>query len=107
MADPRIGLHNLKPAPGSRKAPKRVGRGEGSGTGKTAAFPLPILQRLAAHPTRPAPSASKKDIGIALGLSFAASKSRTLLIDRYIVGAWIISPLKKTVLRKVEHILAP
>src|SRR5437016_235243 len=32
----RIGLHNLSPAPGSRKAPKRVGRGEGSGTGKTA-----------------------------------------------------------------------
>jgi large subunit ribosomal protein L15 len=30
------GLHTLKPAPGSRKAPKRVGRGEGSGTGKTA-----------------------------------------------------------------------
>ena len=34
--DERIGLHNLHPAPGSRKAPKRVGRGEGSGTGKTA-----------------------------------------------------------------------
>ncbi len=32
----RIGLHNLKPAPGSRKPRKRVGRGEGSGTGKTA-----------------------------------------------------------------------
>jgi large subunit ribosomal protein L15 len=32
----RIGLHNLQPAPGSRKARKRVGRGEGSGTGKTA-----------------------------------------------------------------------
>ncbi len=32
----RIGLHSLKPAPGSRKARKRVGRGEGSGTGKTA-----------------------------------------------------------------------
>ena len=32
----RIGLHTLKPAPGSRKARKRVGRGEGSGTGKTA-----------------------------------------------------------------------
>ncbi len=31
-----IGLHSLKPAPGSRKARKRVGRGEGSGTGKTA-----------------------------------------------------------------------
>jgi large subunit ribosomal protein L15 len=35
-AEERIGLHNLKPAPGSRKARKRVGRGEGSGTGKTA-----------------------------------------------------------------------
>ena len=31
-----IGLHNLKPAPGSRKKRKRVGRGEGSGTGKTS-----------------------------------------------------------------------
>jgi large subunit ribosomal protein L15 len=31
-----IGLHTLKPAPGSRKARKRVGRGEGSGLGKTA-----------------------------------------------------------------------
>jgi large subunit ribosomal protein L15 len=38
MADDaeRIGLHNLKPAPGSRRPRKRVGRGEGSGTGKTA-----------------------------------------------------------------------
>src|SRR3954467_1441089 len=37
MADePRIGLHTLKPAPGSRKERKRVGRGEGSGFGKTA-----------------------------------------------------------------------
>jgi len=32
----RIGLHSLKPAPGSRKARKRVGRGEGSGVGKTS-----------------------------------------------------------------------
>jgi large subunit ribosomal protein L15 len=32
----RIGLHSLKPAPGSRKSRKRVGRGEGSGVGKTA-----------------------------------------------------------------------
>jgi large subunit ribosomal protein L15 len=31
-----IGLHNLKPAPGSRKRRKRVGRGEGSGVGKTS-----------------------------------------------------------------------
>ena len=34
--DERIGLHSLKPAPGSRKPRKRVGRGEGSGTGKTS-----------------------------------------------------------------------
>jgi large subunit ribosomal protein L15 len=31
-----FGLHTLKPAKGSRKKRKRVGRGEGSGTGKTA-----------------------------------------------------------------------
>ena len=31
-----IGLHNLKPAPGSRKTRKRVGRGHGSGHGKTS-----------------------------------------------------------------------
>ena len=29
-------LHELKPAPGSRRPRKRVGRGPGSGTGKTA-----------------------------------------------------------------------
>jgi large subunit ribosomal protein L15 len=32
----RIGLHSLKPAPGSRKQRKRLGRGEGSGYGKTS-----------------------------------------------------------------------
>jgi large subunit ribosomal protein L15 len=32
----RVGLHTLKPSKGSRKTRKRVGRGEGSGTGKTA-----------------------------------------------------------------------
>jgi large subunit ribosomal protein L15 len=31
-----IGLHSLRPAPGSRRRPKRVGRGDGSGVGKTA-----------------------------------------------------------------------
>lgn len=35
-APERVGLHNLKPAPGSRKTRKRLGRGEGSGTGKTS-----------------------------------------------------------------------
>jgi large subunit ribosomal protein L15 len=32
----RIGLHSLKPARGSRKQRKRIGRGEGSGYGKTS-----------------------------------------------------------------------
>jgi large subunit ribosomal protein L15 len=32
----RIGLHNLKPNEGAKRGRKRVGRGEGSGTGKTA-----------------------------------------------------------------------
>jgi large subunit ribosomal protein L15 len=32
----KIGLHNLKPAPGSHRDRKRLGRGPGSGTGKTA-----------------------------------------------------------------------
>jgi large subunit ribosomal protein L15 len=40
MADtPRseeIGLHNLSPKPGSKKPRKRIGRGEGSGLGKTS-----------------------------------------------------------------------
>ena len=32
----RIGLHSLAPNPGSRRPRKRIGRGEGSGTGKTS-----------------------------------------------------------------------
>jgi len=31
-----IGLHTVRPKPGARHAPKRVGRGEGSGHGKTS-----------------------------------------------------------------------
>lgn len=32
----KIGLHNLAPAPGSHRGRKRIGRGPGSGTGKTS-----------------------------------------------------------------------
>jgi large subunit ribosomal protein L15 len=32
----RVGLHSLSPAPGSRKNRKRIGRGPGSGHGKTS-----------------------------------------------------------------------
>ena len=36
MATDKIGLHNLSPAPGSNRERKRIGRGPGSGTGKTS-----------------------------------------------------------------------
>jgi large subunit ribosomal protein L15 len=36
IAAENIGLHTLKPAPGSKKDRKRVGRGHGSGHGKTS-----------------------------------------------------------------------
>ncbi|MDT8285014.1 MAG: 50S ribosomal protein L15 [Thermovirgaceae bacterium] len=31
-----MGIHELRPAPGSKRKPKRLGQGTGSGTGKTA-----------------------------------------------------------------------
>jgi len=31
-----VGIHELRPAPGSKRKPKRLGQGTGSGTGKTA-----------------------------------------------------------------------
>jgi large subunit ribosomal protein L15 len=34
LSPEEIGLHSLRPKPGSRRARKRVGRGEGSGVGK-------------------------------------------------------------------------
>lgn len=36
MAKKRLGLDNLSPAPGSHRARKRIGRGHGSGSGKTS-----------------------------------------------------------------------
>jgi len=36
LAPEEIGLDTIRPKPGSRKARKRVGRGESSGTGKTS-----------------------------------------------------------------------
>jgi large subunit ribosomal protein L15 len=36
QSEEAIGLHNLAPAPGSKKDRKRVGRGHGSGHGKTS-----------------------------------------------------------------------
>ena len=36
MTTDKLGLHNLSPAPGSNRDRKRIGRGPGSGTGKTS-----------------------------------------------------------------------
>jgi large subunit ribosomal protein L15 len=36
MAEERIGLHSLKPPAGAHRPRKRIGRGQGSGFGKTA-----------------------------------------------------------------------
>jgi large subunit ribosomal protein L15 len=36
MEEKRIGLDNLSPAPGSKRPRKRIGRGHGSGHGKTS-----------------------------------------------------------------------
>ena len=36
MAREKLGLHNLSAAPGSHRDRKRLGRGPGSGTGKTS-----------------------------------------------------------------------
>ena len=36
MTTEKLGLHNLSPAPGSHRDRKRLGRGPGSGTGKTS-----------------------------------------------------------------------
>jgi large subunit ribosomal protein L15 len=36
LSPEEVGLHSVRPKPGSRKARKRVGRGEGSGMGKTS-----------------------------------------------------------------------
>jgi large subunit ribosomal protein L15 len=36
LSPEEVGLHSLRPKPGSRRSRKRVGRGEGSGLGKTS-----------------------------------------------------------------------
>ena len=36
LSPQEVGLHSLRPKDGSRRGPKRVGRGEGSGLGKTS-----------------------------------------------------------------------
>ena len=46
-------LHDLSPAAGSRRNPKRLGRGQGSGTGKTAGRGQKGAGARAGHKSRP------------------------------------------------------
>ena len=45
----KIGLHNLTPAPGSTRDRKRLGRGPGSGTGKTSGKGTKGIKARAGH----------------------------------------------------------
>ena len=49
MSDERLGLHNLRSAPGSTKNRKRLGRGPGSGTGKTSGKGVKGIKARAGH----------------------------------------------------------
>ena len=61
-----IGLHSLKPAPGSRHAKKRVGRGEGSGVGKTSGRGENGAGARSGHRTRPAAEGGQMPIHMRL-----------------------------------------
>lgn len=55
--------------------------------------------------TSPAAGAGKTSTTLALGLSFAAARSKTLLIDCDIVGGGLTARIKKTCHRKIGQIL--
>ncbi len=55
--------------------------------------------------TSPSPGAGKTSLSCALGLSFAASGSRTLLIDCDIVGGGLTARMDKVIHRKIGQIL--
>ena len=49
MAEEKIGLHNLRTAPGATRNRKRLGRGPGSGTGKTSGKGVKGIKARAGH----------------------------------------------------------
>ena len=55
--------------------------------------------------TSPSPGAGKTSLSCALGLSFAASGSRTLLIDCDIVGGGLTARMDKVIRRKIGQML--
>jgi Mrp family chromosome partitioning ATPase len=55
--------------------------------------------------TSASPGAGKTSLTLALGLSFAASGARTLMIDCDIVGGGLTSKIKRTTRRRTGHVL--
>src|SRR5579864_7972303 len=49
MAEEKMGLHNLRSAPGATRNRKRLGRGPGSGTGKTSGKGVKGIKARAGH----------------------------------------------------------
>lgn len=49
MSDEKMGLHNLRSAPGATRNRKRLGRGPGSGTGKTSGKGVKGIKARAGH----------------------------------------------------------
>lgn len=49
MSEDKMGLHNLRSAPGATKNRKRLGRGPGSGTGKTSGKGVKGIKARAGH----------------------------------------------------------
>lgn len=55
--------------------------------------------------TSPTPGAGKTSLAVALGLSFAASGARTLIIDCDIIGGGLTAKMKWAARRRLGHIL--
>ncbi len=84
-----------------------------TGTGKTAAFALPILHRFAAHPRRPAPKrpralilAPTRELAIQIGQSFAAYGKHLKLSHLTVFGGVNINPQIHALQRGVDILIA-
>ncbi len=84
-----------------------------TGTGKTAAFALPILHRFATHPRRPAPKrpralilAPTRELAIQIGQSFAAYGKHLKLSHLTVFGGVNINPQIHALQRGVDILIA-
>jgi ATP-dependent RNA helicase RhlE len=84
-----------------------------TGTGKTAAFALPILQRLAAAPRRPAPKTCRalvlsptRELASQIADNFRAYGVRTPLATAVVFGGVSIGPQREQLARGVDILVA-